>query len=72
MNWIFHLKISSLPKNPISYQARLLWNYRENAKWNQQFCTILDTGAPKTGKKLKLEDSIPNKYEPRLLSLNSP
>ena len=30
-------------------------------------CTILYTEAPKTGKKLELEDPIPNKYEFRLL-----
>jgi hypothetical protein len=33
----------------------------------QQFCTILRAEAPKTGKKLKVEDPIPNKYELRLL-----
>jgi len=33
----------------------------------QQFCTILYTKAPKTGKKAKVEDPIPRKYEFRLL-----
>ncbi len=39
----------------------------ENTKSDQQFCTILHTEAPKTGKKLKVEDAIQGTYEFRSL-----
>ncbi len=49
------------------YEFRISRYYRENTKWNQQFCTILHTKAPKTGKKSEVESAIPKKYEIRLL-----
>jgi len=52
------------------YEFRIFCYYRENTKWNQQLCTILHAKTPKTGKKLELEDSIPSKYEFRLLIVN--
>ena len=63
----FSVKAPRFAKTPMLYEVRILCYYRQNTKQNQQFCTILYTEAPKTGKKLKLEDPIPNKYELRLL-----
>jgi hypothetical protein len=66
-NILFRTHNSKFDKTLMLYAVRISWYYRENTKWNQQYCTILWTKAEKTAKKLKLEDPIPSKHELRLI-----